>query len=185
MDDSLNPASDPEDTGHSFYDVFVIRAYDANLGPTRTNMQRLINTARFVLYQGTNQFGGQINGVSNTRRYERRYLNYGWIEMSGLDREFYRMNAERCFDQRPIFRRHSRRSGRARGKTFLGDDEIHAAGNCGGRNRTAADAAGFTACERSKRHSGALIAFLVALVCIKVLLRSWRRSRRSAASRNA
>jgi hypothetical protein len=84
---------DPEDTGHSYYDVYVYRAYLANLGPTRTNMQRLINTARFIMYLGTNHFSGIINGTSTERRYVRDYLNYGWIEMSVLDKEFYKMTA--------------------------------------------------------------------------------------------
>ncbi len=88
-----DPLSQPEDTGHSFYDVYVLRAYQANLGPTRAEMQRLINTARFVMHLGTNRFSGIINGTSNERRYERKYLNYGWIEMSVLDRDFYRLLA--------------------------------------------------------------------------------------------
>ncbi len=81
----------PEDTSHADYDTLVFRAYQANLGPTRQQMQRLINTARFVLYQGTNRFAGQVNGTSNERRYERKYLDFEWIEMSVLDRELYKI----------------------------------------------------------------------------------------------
>jgi protein-S-isoprenylcysteine O-methyltransferase len=88
-----DPATQPEDTGHSYYDVYVMRAYLANLGPSRTNMQRLINTARFAMHLGTNRFSGSINGTSSQDRYERKYLNYGWIEMSVLDREFYKLLA--------------------------------------------------------------------------------------------
>ena len=107
-DRTLDIAAEPEDTGHSFYDVYVMRAYLANLGPTRTNMQRLINSAKFVLYLGTNRFAGQLNGTSNERRYQRKYLNYPWIEMSVLDREFYRMTAgavltsDQYFDDIPV-----------------------------------------------------------------------------------
>jgi hypothetical protein len=90
---TIDIPSDPEDTGHSYYDVFIYRAYLAKLGPTRTNMQRLLNTARFVMYLGTNHFSGIINGTSNQRRYVRDYLNYPWIEMSVLDKEFYKMTA--------------------------------------------------------------------------------------------
>jgi protein-S-isoprenylcysteine O-methyltransferase Ste14 len=82
-------ADEPEDTGHSFYDVYVSRACQANLGPTPLQMQRLINTARFVMYLGTNRFSGMVNGTSNERRYERKYLNYQWIELSALDRRLY------------------------------------------------------------------------------------------------
>ena len=90
---AMDIPSDPEDTGHSYYDVYAYRACLADLGPTRTNMQRLINTARFIMYLGTNHFSGIINGTSNERRYERDYLNYSWIELSVLDRQFYKMTA--------------------------------------------------------------------------------------------
>ncbi len=82
-------AFEPEDTGHSFYDVYVMRAYSANLGPDRTNMQRLINTARFVMNIGTNRFSGLVNGTTTTDRPERKYLNYEWIELSVLDHRLY------------------------------------------------------------------------------------------------
>ena len=84
-----DPEEHREDTGHSFYDVYVLRAYDANLGPSRVQMQRLINTALFVINRGSNRFGGYVNGVTNQYRAEREYLNYGWIEMSVLDRRLY------------------------------------------------------------------------------------------------
>jgi hypothetical protein len=45
------------------------------------------------MYLGTNHFSGIINGTSNERRYERDYLNYSWIELSVLDRQFYKMTA--------------------------------------------------------------------------------------------
>lgn len=45
------------------------------------------------MYLGPNRFGGQVNGTSNQRRYERKYLNYEWIEMSVLDWEFYKQLA--------------------------------------------------------------------------------------------
>ncbi len=89
----INPAFSPEVTTESDYDMFVFRAYQANFGPTRQQMQRLINTARFVMYLGTNRFAGQVNGTSNQRRYERKYLDFEWIEMSVLDKEFYNMTA--------------------------------------------------------------------------------------------
>lgn len=92
-DPSEDIAAETEDTGHSFYDVYVMRAYEANLGPTRTNMQRLIKTARFIMFIDTNRFSGVINGTSDEHRYERKYLNYEWIEMSVLDREFYKQMA--------------------------------------------------------------------------------------------
>lgn len=90
---TIDPAIWPEVTTESDYDMFIFRAYQANLGPTRTNMQRLINTARFVMYHGTNQFSGQVNGISTRSRYERQYLSFEWIEMSVLDRNLYRMTA--------------------------------------------------------------------------------------------
>lgn len=82
-------AFEPEDIGHTFYDVYVMRAYSANLGPTRTNMQRLINTARFVMNVSTNRFSGLANGISTSERPERKYLNYEWIELSVLDHRLY------------------------------------------------------------------------------------------------
>jgi hypothetical protein len=88
---TMDIPSEPEDTGHSCYDVYAYRACLAGLGPTRTNMQRLINTARFIMCLGTNHFSGIIDGTSNERRYERDFLNYQWIEMSLLDKEFYKM----------------------------------------------------------------------------------------------
>lgn len=45
------------------------------------------------MYLGTNRFGGIVNGTSNQRRYERKYLNYQWIEMSVLDRHLYELLA--------------------------------------------------------------------------------------------
>ena len=90
---TLNISEDPEDTGHSYYDAYVLRAYQADLGPTRLQMQRLINTAHYVMYLGTNRFGGIVNGTSDQRRYERKYLNYQWIEMSLLDRHLYELLA--------------------------------------------------------------------------------------------
>jgi hypothetical protein len=89
----INPAFSPEATTESDYDMFVFRAYQANLGPTRQQMQRLINTARFAMYLGTNRFAGQVNGTSNQRRHDRQFLEFEWIEMSVLDKEFYNMTA--------------------------------------------------------------------------------------------
>ena len=86
-----DPEEHREDTGHSFYDVYVLRAYQANLGPSRVEMQRLINTALFVINRGSNRFAGYVNGVTNRYRPERQYLNYGWIEMSVLDRRLYEL----------------------------------------------------------------------------------------------
>jgi hypothetical protein len=86
-----DPDEHREDTGHSFYDAYVLRAYQANLGPTRIQMQRLINTALFVINRGSNRFGGYVNGVTNQYRAERKYLNYEWIEMSVLDRRLYEL----------------------------------------------------------------------------------------------
>jgi protein-S-isoprenylcysteine O-methyltransferase len=56
-------------------------------------MQRLINTALFVINLGSNRFSGYVNGVVNQYRAERKYLNYGWIEMSVLDRRLYEVLA--------------------------------------------------------------------------------------------
>jgi len=89
-----DPEEHREDTGHSFYDVYILRAYQANLGPSRVEMQRLINTALFVINRGSNRFGGYVNGVTNQYRAERKYLNYGWIEMSVLDRRLYKLTSE-------------------------------------------------------------------------------------------
>jgi hypothetical protein len=88
-----DPADWPEVTTESDYDMFIFRAYQANLGPTRQQMQRLINTARFVMYLGTNRFAGKVNGTSNAERHDRQFLEFEWIEMSVLDREFYKMVA--------------------------------------------------------------------------------------------
>ena len=88
-----DPADWPEVTTESDYDMFIFRAYQANLGPTRQQMQRLINTARFLMYLGTNRFAGKVNGTSNPERHERKFLEFEWIEMSVLDHEFYRMVA--------------------------------------------------------------------------------------------
>ena len=60
------PTSSPESTIESDYDMFIFRAFQANLGPTRIEMQRLINTARFVMYLGTNRIAGEINGTERT-----------------------------------------------------------------------------------------------------------------------
>jgi len=86
-----DPEEHREDTGHSAYDMYVLRAYQANLGPTRVEIQRLINTALFVINMGSNRFSGYVNGVVNKYRAERNYLNYGWIEMSVLDRRLYEL----------------------------------------------------------------------------------------------
>jgi hypothetical protein len=88
-----DPATWPEVTTESDYDMFIFRAFQANLGPTRTNMQRLINTARFLMYQGTNRFSGKVNGTSTPERHERKFLQFEWIEMSVLDHDFYHMVA--------------------------------------------------------------------------------------------
>ena len=85
----------PEVTYESDYDMFIFRAYQADLGPTRQQMQRLINTGRYLMYLGTNRISGYINGTSetNSSRHERHYFEFEWIEMSVLDRDFYRMQA--------------------------------------------------------------------------------------------
>ena len=89
-----DPADWPEITTEADYDMFIFRAFQANLGPTRQQMQRLINTARFVMYLGTNRIAGKVNGTSNAERHERQFLNFEWIEMSVLDREFYHLVAD-------------------------------------------------------------------------------------------
>jgi len=81
----------PEVTTESDYDMFIFRAFQANLGPTRQQMQRLINTARFVMYLGTNRIAGKVNGTRTAERHERQFLNFEWIEMSVLDRGFYHL----------------------------------------------------------------------------------------------
>jgi len=88
-----DPATWPEVITESDYDMFIFRAYQANLGPTRQQMQRLINTGRFVMYLGTNRFAGKVNGTSTPERHERQFLNFEWIEMSVLEREFYHLVA--------------------------------------------------------------------------------------------
>ncbi len=90
-----DPAVSPEVTYESDYDMFIFRAYQANLGPTRQQMQRLINTGRYMMYLGTNRISGYINGTSdnNSSRHERHYFEFEWIEMSVLDHDFYRMTA--------------------------------------------------------------------------------------------
>jgi hypothetical protein len=88
-----DPADWPEVTTEADYDMFIFRAFQANLGPTRQQMQRLINTARFVMYLGTNRIAGKVNGTSNAERHERQFLNFEWIEMSVLDHEFYHLVA--------------------------------------------------------------------------------------------
>ena len=90
-----DPAVSPEVTYESDYDMFIFRAYQANLGPTRQQMQRLINTGRYLMYLGTNLVSGYINGTSdnNSSRHERHYFEFEWIEMSVLDHDFYRMTA--------------------------------------------------------------------------------------------
>lgn len=88
-----DPAGWPEVITESDYDMFIFRAYQANLGPTRLQMQRLINTARFVMYLGANRFAGKVNGTSTRERHERKFLNFEWIEMSVLDHDFYRLVA--------------------------------------------------------------------------------------------
>ena len=90
-----DPADRPEVTYESDYDMFIFRAYQADLGPTRLQMQRLINTGRYLMYLGTNRVSGYINGTSdnNSSRHERHYFEFEWIELSVLDHEFYRMMA--------------------------------------------------------------------------------------------
>jgi len=88
-----DPATWPEVITESDYDMFIFRAYQANLGPTRQQMQRLINTGRFIMYLGTNRFAGKVDGTSTAERHEREFLNFEWIEMSVLDREFYQLVA--------------------------------------------------------------------------------------------
>ena len=88
-----DPADWPEVTTESDYDMFIFRAYQADLGPTRQQMQRLINTARFLMYLGTNRFAGKVNGTSTAERHEREFLQFEWIEMSVLDKEFYKITA--------------------------------------------------------------------------------------------
>ncbi len=85
-------AAEPESTIESDYDMFIFRAWQANLGPTPLQMQRLINTARFVMYLGTNGIAGEVNGMSHWH-HERQFLNFEWIEMSMLDHELYEMAA--------------------------------------------------------------------------------------------
>jgi len=89
-----DPADWPEVTTESDYDMFIFRAFQANLGPTRLQMQRLINTARFVMYLGTNRIAGKVDGTSNAERHDRQFLEFEWIEMSVLDREFYHLVAD-------------------------------------------------------------------------------------------
>ena len=90
-----DPVDRPEVTYESDYDMFIFRAYQANLGPTRQQMQRLINTGRYLMYLGTNRVSGYINGTSdnNSSRHERHYFEFEWIEMSVLDHDFYRLTA--------------------------------------------------------------------------------------------
>ena len=90
-----DPTVSPEVTYESDYDMFIYRAYQAHLGPTRRQMQRLINTGRYLMYLGTNRVSGYINGTSdnNSSRHERHYFEFEWIEMSVLDHNFYRMTA--------------------------------------------------------------------------------------------
>ena len=82
-----------EDCGHSGYDMFIMRDYEANLGPSRVQMQRLVNTALYVISLGTNRFSGYVNGVVDQSRPERNYLNFEWIEMSVLDHRLYELLA--------------------------------------------------------------------------------------------
>jgi hypothetical protein len=88
-----DPATWPEVTTESDYDMFIFRAYQANLGPTRLQMQRLINTGRFVMYLGTNRIAGKVDGTSTTERHERQFPNFEWIEMSVLDHDYYHLVA--------------------------------------------------------------------------------------------
>lgn len=88
-----DPIGWPEVTTESDYDMFIFRAFQANLGPTRLQMQRLMNTARFVMYLGTNRIAGRVNGTSNAERHERQFLEFEWIEMSVLDHDFYHLVA--------------------------------------------------------------------------------------------
>jgi hypothetical protein len=90
-----DPAVSPEVTYESDYDMFIFRAAQANLGPTRLQMQRLINTGRYLMYLGTNRISGYINGTSdnNSSRHDRQYFEFEWIEMSVLDHDFYHLAA--------------------------------------------------------------------------------------------
>jgi len=87
-----DPATWPEVTSEADYDMFIFRTYQANLGPTRQQMQRLINTARFVMYLGTNRFAGKVDGTSNAERHDRKFLQFQWIEMSVLDKGLYQIS---------------------------------------------------------------------------------------------
>jgi hypothetical protein len=89
---TLDPTVEPESTVEADYDMFIFRAFEANLGPTRLQMQRLINTARFVMYLGTNRIAGHVNGASDrsgNRDSYRDFLDFQWIEMSVLDHDLY------------------------------------------------------------------------------------------------
>lgn len=88
-----DPAGWPEVITESDYDMFIFRAYQADLGPTRLEMQRLMNTARFLMYLGTNRFAGKVDGTSTPERHERQFLEFEWIEMSVLDHDFYHLAA--------------------------------------------------------------------------------------------
>jgi len=66
-------------------------------------MQRLINTARFVMYLGTNRIAGKVNGTSNAERHERQFLEFEWIEMSVLDRDFYHLVADTVFSSHEYY----------------------------------------------------------------------------------
>jgi protein-S-isoprenylcysteine O-methyltransferase Ste14 len=89
-----DPATWPEVITESDYDMFIFRAYQADLGPTRQQMQRLINTGQFVMYLGTNRFAGKVNGTSTLERHDRQFLNFEWIEMAVLDHDFYHLVAD-------------------------------------------------------------------------------------------
>ena len=98
-----DPAGWPEVTTESDYDMFIFRTFQAHLGPTRLQMQRLINTARFVMYLGANRIAGKVNGTSNAERHDRQFLEFEWIEMSVLDHEFYRKVASTVLTSHEYF----------------------------------------------------------------------------------
>ncbi|HEX4120957.1 MAG TPA: hypothetical protein VH619_10100 [Verrucomicrobiae bacterium] len=103
---TLDPTVEPESTVESDYDMFIFRAFEANLGPTRLQMQRLINTARFVMYLGTNRIAGHVNGTSDrpgNRDSYRDFLDFQWIEMSVLDHDLYHKAASVLLTSREYY----------------------------------------------------------------------------------
>jgi hypothetical protein len=103
---TLDPVIAPESTVESDYDMFIFRAFEANLGPTRLQMQRLINTARFVMYLGTNRIAGHVNGTGDrpgNRDSYRDFLDFQWVEMSVLDDDLYRKAATLLLTSREYY----------------------------------------------------------------------------------